>query len=414
MQELAPGEPEGSTSMGVATGAVAESGVDPFDDSFLADPFPALQELRAAGRAVFLPAYGVWAVANHEDVHAVLRDHERFSSASGVGLANLAAGEQPWRKPSILLEIDPPAHTRNRGVVAGAMSPRALRWLQGVFDEQAEALAVELAARRRFDAVRDLAEVFPTVVFPRAFGVDADAREHLLAYGSMVFNGHGPRNRHFDAAMAGAEGVIEWITGQCRRSALRPGSIGAAIYEAADDAGVSEDDAALLIRSFLSAGVDTTVGGLAFCVYDFIRFPDQWELLREDPSLARNAFEETVRLESPVIGFFRTTTTTVDFGDTRVPAGAKVLVFYAGANRDPKRWEDPDRFDIRRRLVGHLGYGIGPHVCVGMTIARMEGEAVLRALARRIATWEVTGEVRPRLNNTLRCLDTLPVSVTAS
>lgn len=407
----------------MSSGAAAESGarvgrgpqsdVDPFDDQFLTDPFPGLERLRRAGRAVFLPAYGVWAVTGHDDVHAVLRDHDRFSSAAGVGLANLGAGEQPWRKPSILLEVDPPVHTRNRAVVAGAMSPRALRSLQDVFDAEAASLADDLVAQGSFDAVRDLAEVFPTVIFPRAFGVDADAREHLLAYGAMVFNGHGPRNRHFEAAMAGAQGVIEWISAQCERSALRAGSIGADIYQAADEAGISEAEAALLIRSFLSAGVDTTVSALAFAVHDLIHFPDQWRLLHDDPSLARHAFEETVRLESPVVGFFRTTTAPVDIGDTTIPAGAKVLVFYAGANRDPARWEDPDRFDVHRRLVGHLGYGIGPHVCVGMTIARMEGEAVLRALAERVSSWEMAGQPSVRLNNTLRGLNSLPVAVSA-
>ena len=387
------------------------SDIDPFADAFLADPFPFLAEVRDAGPAVYLPRYRVWAVAGHDDVHAVLRDHERFSSAAGVGLTNLAE-ENPWRKPSILLEVDPPLHSQNRAVVAGAMSPKALRSLQEVFDTQAAALVDELVERETFDAVHDLAEVFPTVIFPRAFGVDGDAREHLLAYGAMVFNGHGPRNRHFEAAMSGAAGVLEWIGGQCQRAALRPDTIGSAIYDAADAAGVGEDDAALLIRSFLSAGVDTTVSALAYSVYDFIRFPDQWELVRDEPSLARNAFEETVRLESPVMGFFRTTSQEVVLGRARIPAHTKVLALYAGANRDERRWDRPDAYDVRRRLVGHLGYGIGPHVCVGMTIARMEGEAVLRALGARVASWELTGEPQPRLNNTLRGLDTLPVRIT--
>lgn len=396
-------------------GAVVAAGcpvseVDPFGDEVLADPFPALAELRELGPVVHLARYGAVAVARHDEVHAVLRDHERFSSAAGVGVTNLRT-EVAWRKPSILLEVDPPLHGRNRAVVAGALSPKALRRLQEVFDAEAARLVDELMERRRFDAVADLAEVFPTVVFPRAFGIDADARDHLLRYGAMVFNGHGPRNAHFEAAMAGAEGVLEWIAAQCRREALRPGTIGSAIYEAADEAGVSEDDAALLIRSFLSAGVDTTVSALAFAVQDFARWPDQWQAVRDDPGLARNAFEEVVRLESPVVGFFRTTVDPVELAGTTIAGSTKVLVCYAGANRDPRRWDDPDRFDVRRRVVGHLGYGIGPHVCVGTTIARMEGEAVIRAMAARVRRVEVVGPALPRLNNTLRCLDQLPVEV---
>jgi 4-methoxybenzoate monooxygenase (O-demethylating) len=259
--------------------------------------------------------------------------------------------------------------------------------------------------------VPDLAEIFPTRVFPEAFGIATDGRDQLLAYGAMVFNGHGPRNHLFESSMAGAEGVIGWITEQCSRSSLRPEGLGALIYAGVDAGEVTEDEAALLVRSFLSAGLDTTVSAIGLGVLDFARHPDQWQMLREDPSLARNAFEEVVRRESPVVGFFRTTSEPVDLAGTGLPGDAKVLVFFAGANRDPRRWEDPDRFDIRRKTAGHMGYGIGVHNCVGQVIARMEGEAVFRALAERVASWRLTGEPRPRLNNTLRSLDTLPVAV---
>jgi hypothetical protein len=146
-------------------------------------------------------------------------------------------------------------------------------------------------------------------------------------------------------------------------------------------------------------------------VLDFARFPGQWQMLRADPSLARNAFEEVVRLEAPVTNFFRTTTEATELAGTSLPADAKVMVSFAGANRDPRRWERPDEFDIRRKCAGHMGYGTGVHNCVGQVIARMEGEALLRALAARVASWHLAGEPRLRLNNTLRGLDTLPVRV---
>jgi 4-methoxybenzoate monooxygenase (O-demethylating) len=386
------------------------SELDPFSDEFLADPFPFLDELREAGPVVHLDRYGAFAVARHDQVQAVLRDPRVFSSAAGTGLANIAV-ENPWRKPSILLEVDPPVHTRNRKVVARALAPRSLTYLQGVFDTKAEELASGLAARGSFDAVPDLAEVFPTRVFPEAFGIRQDGRKQLLAYGAMVFNGQGPRNHLFESSMVGAEDVIGWITEQCSRSSLRPDGLGALIYAGADAGEVTEDEAALLVRSFLSAGLDTTVSAIALGVLDFVRFPDQWQALRQDLSLARNAFEEVVRIESPVIGFFRTTTEAAELVGTSLPAGAKVLVFFAGANRDPRRWVRPDEFDIRRKAAGHMGYGTGVHNCVGQVIARMEGEAVFRALARRIGCWHLAGEPRPRLNNTLRGLDTLPVRV---
>jgi cytochrome P450 len=147
---------------------------------------------------------------------------------------------------------------------------------------------------------------------------------------------------------------------------------------------------------------------------DFIRFPDQWARLRRDHALAKNAFGEIVRLESPVIGFFRTTNREVCLAGVTIPADAKVLVSFAGANRDPARWEHPDEFDITRRVVGHAGFGVGIHNCVGQVIARMEGESILAALADRIGSLELAGEPVARLNNTLRGLETLPVRVTAA
>jgi 4-methoxybenzoate monooxygenase (O-demethylating) len=118
-----------------------------------------------------------------------------------------------------------------------------------------------------------------------------------------------------------------------------------------------------------------------------------------------------VRCESPVIGFFRTTTVEVQLGEARIPPGSKVMTLYAGANRDPGRWPDPDVFDVRRKTAGHLGYGVGPHVCAGMALARMEGESVIRAMAGRIGRWEPAGPAVPRLNNSLRGLASLPVWV---
>jgi len=392
------------------TRACPRSEVDPYSDEFLADPFPYLAELRDAGPVVYLERYGVYAVARHEQVQAVLKEPRVFSSAAGTGITNFNT-EKAWRKPSILLEADPPLHTHNRKVVARALAPRSLGYLQEVFDRKAAELADSLVARGSFDAVPDLAEVFPTKVFPEAFGIGADGRGQLLAYGAMVFNGMGPRNHLFESSMEGAGEVLAWITQQCSRSSLRPDGLGALIYAGVDAGEVTEDEAALLVRSFLSAGLDTTVSALALGVLDFVRYPGQWQALRQDPSLARNAFEEVVRIEAPVMNFFRTTTEPAELAGTSLPAGAKVMVSFAGANRDPRRWEQPDRFDIRRKVAGHMGYGTGVHNCVGQVIARMEGEAVLRALADRVRSWRLAGDPRPRLNNSLRGLDTLPVAV---
>jgi hypothetical protein len=133
--------------------------------------------------------------------------------------------------------------------------------------------------------------------------------------------------------------------------------------------------------------------------------------MRQDPALMRTAFDEAVRLDSPVQMIFRTTTQDIEVEGTFIPEGSKVLLVLASANRDPRRWDEPDSFDLKRDPSGHVGFGMGIHQCVGQHIARLEASAVLTALARRVETIEIAGPVERRLNNTLRGWESVPVRV---
>ena len=384
--------------------------VDPFADDFLRDPFACHEELREAGPVVWLERYQVWGMARHAEVQAALRDWETFCSSAGVGLSDFRK-EPPWRTPSLLLEADPPEHTRARKAVARALSPRTVRDLREELAAEAGQLVSELLARGVVDGVRDIAEEFPLRVFPRAVGLTGDCREQLLAYGDMAFNAFGPRNHLLSASMARMSGVAEWISAHCTRAALMPGGLGARIYESASKGSITGEEAGLLVRSLLTAGVDTTVMTIGCALACLARDPGQWQLLRADPSLAGSAFEETLRYASPVQTFFRTTTRPVTVSGVTIGAGEKVLLFLAAANRDPRRWADPGRFDIRRRAAGHLGFGHGIHACVGAALSRVEGEALLTALARRVTAIEPAGEPARRLNNTLSGFASLPLTL---
>jgi cytochrome P450 len=242
-------------------------------------------------------------------------------------------------------------------------------------------------------------------------GMPRENRHFLLPYGNMVFNSFGPRNEFFEAAVDDAEPVLAWLQRQMQRDALAPGGFGAAIHRASDSGELTVEEAPIVARSLLTAGVDTTVSGIGAAVYCLARFPEQFALLRAEPSLARAAFEEAVRYETPVQTFFRTTTRPVEVAGIAVGEGEKVLMFLGAANRDPRHWERPDDYDIARRTVGHVGFGSGIHQCVGQLLARLEGECVLSALARKAGSLEITGPIRRRFNNTLRALASLPVTV---
>jgi hypothetical protein len=356
-------------------------------------------------------------------VQAALTNWRDFSSARGVGLSDFAR-EKPWRLPSLLLETDPPLHDRTRKLMDRVLSPAAVRALRVDFAAAADALIDALLERDGFDAVTDLAEAYPLTVFPDAVGMPRENRRFLLPYGNMVFNSFGPRNAFFEAAVRDAAPVLEWVQAQSRREALAPVGFGAVIHAAADTGEVTRDEAEILVRSLLTAGVDTTVNGLGAALYCLARFPAQFERLRSDPMLARGAFEEAVRLESPVQTFFRTTVREVVIGRAAgddemigyetICEGRKVLLFLGAANRDPRRWEQPDGYDITRRAAGHVGFGSGIHGCVGAVLARLEAEVVLSALARKVARIEIVGTPRRRYNNTLRGLASLPMRLHAA
>ncbi len=384
--------------------------IDPFCQAFFDDPYPAHEAMREAGPVVYLPRYDLFAAVRYDDVRAMLTDWGSFTSARGVGLSDFAR-EKPWRLPSLLLETDPPLHDRTRALMDKVLSPAAIRGLRDGFVRAADALIDALLTRGSFDAIHELAEAFPLTVFPDAVGMPAENRRFLLPYGNMVFNSFGPRNAFFEAAVADAAPVLEWVQAQSRRDALSATGFGAAIHAATDDGAFSPAEAEILVRSLLTAGVDTTVNGLGAAVYCLARFPSEFERLRADPSLARAAFEEAVRLESPVQTFFRTTTRDVAIGGETVPEGRKVLMFLGAANRDPRRWDRPDVFDITRRNAGHVGFGSGIHGCVGAVLARLEGEAVLGAMARKVRSIEISGEPKRRYNNTLRGMSVLPVTI---
>jgi hypothetical protein len=390
---------------------VAVSDVDPFDDAFLDDPYPFHEQIREAGAVVWLERYGIYASARHAEVTTGLTDWQTFSSAAGVGLDDFRR-QKPWRPPSLILEADPPLHTRSRTVLNRALSAKAMAGLRESFRVAAERFADELLGRRRCDAITEIAEVYPLRVFPRAVGLGPDGLENLLPYGALAFNAFGPRNRHFEAAMAGASAVVGWINAQCRREALSPDGIGAAIWAAVDSGEVSADEAPLLVRSVLTAGLDTTIIGIGNGLYAFAANPDEWTRLRENPARVRAAFDEVLRWESPVQTFFRTTTRPTELGGVALPADAKILLFLAGANRDPRKWDEPDRFDVMRRARDHVAFGAGIHMCVGQMLARLESEMMLSALLARFQRIELAGEPERKLNNTLRQFAHLPIELT--
>ena len=392
--------------------AVPTLDIDPYDRATLIAPYGYYDVLRQAGPVVYLPQYDVYATGRHEAVCAILQDWPTYCSSRGVGLSDFSK-EKPWRDPSVLIESDPPRHNEVRKVILRILSKRALAELSEMLAREAEALVDRLVEQRRFDACRDLVQPYLLKVFGDAVGVDETGREHLVTYGEVAFNSFGPLNEHFHASIekSNSSGATQWVMDRCKREALGPGRFGAKVYEYAEEGNVTEYEAWNLVRALLSAGIDTTIGGIAHLLLCLARNPEQYDLLATEPARAGSAFDEAVRHDPPIHSIFRTTTRCVSLAGVDLGEGQKVLASIGAASRDPRRWDDPAMFDLTRDTAGHIGFGSGVHLCIGMNIAHLEAAALTTAFVARVKRIELAGEPVYKANNSMRSLAELPVSV---
>jgi 4-methoxybenzoate monooxygenase (O-demethylating) len=364
--------------------------------------------LRELAPAVKLSRENITLLARYEHVSSGLRDWKAFSSTS-----------RPWHdprsvRPELLLTDDPPKHTAVRAVVAAALSPRALSRMGETFRADAETLVIGLKEKSGsiVDAVEEITRPFVYKVLPDLLGIPLAGRENMYAFGNMVWATMGPMNELFHAAMKDTAPVIEWVERCCSREHLAPGSLGMQMFLAADRGEISQDEARLLVGILLSAAADTTVMTLASAIRAFTLFPDQYQLVRNDPSLVRPAFEESLRWDSPSRMAGRITMREVEIEGVVIPAGERCGLMFAAANRDPRKWDEPDRFDVRRDNRGHLGWGYGVHACVGRVLAGLEADALLGALARHIQCFEAAGEPAPWMTTIGHGPEKLPVRFT--
>ncbi|HSN36338.1 MAG TPA: cytochrome P450 [Arthrobacter sp.] len=385
---------------------------DPYSDENLRDPYPLFRRMRDAGPAVWLQKYQVLAFAGFEECKDILDDYRTFISSAGVGPKNLHS-TPAWRPPGIL-ESDPPVHGPMRSAMTSVISPRGVRSLRAAFEVFADELVDALIARETFDGVTDLAELFPIRVFGDAVGIPREGREaNLLPHGAMNFSAFGPDDERSKEFFKKGQGTHEWVMNNCARENLSSAGMGAKIWEFADRGEISSDQAALLVRAMLSAGLDTTVFSIGNTLQALATNPEQWAEVRSNPRLVKFAIDEALRFESPFQSFFRTTGSDTIFRGIPLPTGTKVVLFIGSANRDGRRWgETADQYVIDREAGGHLAFGMGIHQCVGQPISRLEMDVLFTALAKRVRTIEPAGDAVPYLHNTLRGWRSLPLRIT--
>lgn len=357
------------------------------------DPYPRLAELRARGpfhegrldeafglsvaMEASSPPSGCYFVAlSYEAVTQVLLDGETFSSADYANSIGLVMGHS-------ILEMDEPEHRRYRELLQGAFTLKAMEgWEREVVAPIVTRRIEAFEARGEADLVREFTFPFPIEIIAAMLGLpEEDLPEfHRMAV-ELISIAADP-----ERGLRASQGLRDYFAVQLdgRRSAPRRDLISMLALAELDGEKLTDDEIFAFLRLLLPAGAETTYRSSSNLLFGLLSNPDQLEALRRDRSLMRRTIEEGLRWEAPLISISRTTTRDVEICDTAMPRGSRVMVCVGAGNRDPARWDDPDRFDIGREARPHIAFATGPHTCLGLHLARMETRAALDALLDRL------------------------------
>lgn len=398
---------------------------NPFDPGFRADPYGAYARLLAEA-PVHRSPLGAWVVCRYADCHAVLRhpaattggllqEDEREALLRAQGMwDDWQQSTVPEFMDTVILMQDPPDHTRMRTLMGKVFTPRAVEALRPHIQQLVEELLADVDDH--MDVVADLAFPLPALVICEMLGVPVEDREELKEWSSAAARLLDPLvdAEVFRQADAGLRRFNEYFVALIaeRRRAPRADLL-SELIEAEEDGQRLTDGELVANATFLfGAGHETTQNLIGNGVNVLARHPDQRRVLHEDPSLVKNAVEELLRYEPPVQVTGRTLTATTEVGGVEFDAGERCVLLLGAANRDPARFEDPDRFDVARPDVRPLSFGGGIHHCLGAALARVEGQVTIGTVVQTFPEVALeSDEVEWRENFTLRGPKRLPVSL---
>jgi cytochrome P450 len=386
--------------------AMPTSDIDPYTNEALLEPWEGYRELRALGPAVWLRKYQMVALTRYESVLRALKDVSAFSSASGVMMND----QMNHVLRGNTLCSDGTSHQRLRRIIAKPLGPAALNDLRTEITTKADQLVERLVAKGQFCAVAELATTLPVEIVATAVGLPEEGRERMLLWAERMFDCFGPLNDRARRAFPVLQEMMQYATTRAVRGNLKPGSWAEAILDAVDRGEVDQAASPALMIDYMGPSLDTTIHAIASGVWLFARHPQEWRKLCESPGRVHSAVNEILRMESPIQGFSRLVTRDYDIDGITLPAGSRAIAFYGAANRDERNFPNPNAFDVMRNSTEQLAFGSGPHLCVGLHLARMEMGAIFTALASRVRRFHINEEVRA-INNVLRGFRKLTVSV---
>ncbi|MHB8682227.1 MAG: cytochrome P450 [Acidimicrobiales bacterium] len=365
---------------------------------------------------------GFWAVLRHAECIEVNRDAGRFSSWQGATFL--------WETPPDLLEqhrlmmvnMDPPIHTRYRRLVNKGFTPRMVTQLGARIHDVLDEIIDRVCERGSADFVTDIAAELPLIVLAELLGVPEDERKLMFDWSNRMIGRedseyHDDTHSAEEQAQAAAAELFAYAAELCEKKRADPHDdlMSVLTQVELDGERLSELELDLFFLLLSVAGNETTRNLLSGAMVAFMEFPDQWDKLRANPDLLPSAVEEMLRYVTPVMNFRRQVTEDTELGGVPMRRGDKVVFFHVSANRDEDVFAQPDRFDIERNPNPHMAFGGGgPHFCLGANLARMEIKVAMEHLLRRLPDLHVSGPVEHLQSNFINGIKHLPVSFTPS
>ena len=385
-----------------------------------ANPYPIYRQLRSFDPVHWEPSFNSWIITGYADVLAVLRD-PRFGAERTPNIDQLTEWGIPETYPlfnmvgKMMLMQDPPNHTRLRGLVNKAFTPRVVEGMRSRIQQIVDELLGKVESMGRMDIIRDLAVPLPTMVIAIMLGVPHEDRNQLKKWSSdfaLFIGAFSVSTDELGRIQQSMGEFTDYFRGCVAEARKNPKDDLLSAMAHAEEQGdmLSEEELLANCVLLLAAGHETTTNLIGNGMLALLRNPDQKEKLQADPSLIVSAVEELLRYDSPVQLTGRVTKEEIEFSGKRIGKGQEIMVVMGAANRDPERFPDPDRLDITRQDNRHLSFGQGPHFCLGAPLARLEGQIAISTLLRRMPGLRLeTEELEWQQIQVLHGLKALPV-----
>ncbi|MEL6236836.1 MAG: cytochrome P450 [Pseudomonadota bacterium] len=382
--------------------SLPKSDIDLFSDHTLLNTEAVYRDLRALGPMVHLPKNDLYAVTSFDAVRNALRADSVLLSGHGVAANDVINGVDGHAT----IVSDGDVHTRRRAVLMRPLMPGALKTLRAQIDDTADRLVRELLARGTFDAVTDFAAHLPLSIVVDLVGLDEAASRKMLGWAAATFNALGPMNSRTEHALEVALELVGYVK-TLGPDTLKPGSWAQRPFFEIETGSLSPPEAAMMVVDYVAPSLDTTILASAHMLWRLAITPGAFDAMKADQDLIRGIVNESVRLASPIRSFTRYAGAAYETDHGSIPKGKRAAILYASANWDDGHYAQADQFKTDRNPRDHVGWGHGAHSCAGMHLARMEMEALARALARHVRELGV-GTPVPLMNNLLQGFQALP------